>query len=138
MHSKMPKYPLCRNGKCIEISSCDKKLVKRGEEYFCEESCSEVGFTYSYQDSKYCIPNCDKEDYVIQGTQTCVKSCSSLNTDTSTDRYYFYEYIQNLAGNTLTENTCVTDCSATNKPYTRKNGHCDTECDSNVLGDVIK
>ena len=122
-------------GKCIEISSCDKKLVKRGEEYFCEESCSVVGFTYSYQDSKYCIPNCDKEDYVIQDTHTCVKSCSSLNTDTSTDKYYFYEYIQSIDGNTYSENTCVTDCSVTNKPYTRKNDHCDTECDSNVLGD---
>ena len=23
----------------------------------------------------------------------------------------------------------------TDKPYTRKNGHCDTDCDSNTLGD---
>lgn len=122
------------SGKCIEISLCDKKLIKRGEEYFCEESCS-GGLPYSYQDSNYCISNCDKEDYVIQDTHTCIKSCSELNTETSTDKYYFYEYDKNQPDSTIIENTCVKDCSATNKPYTRKNGHCDTDCDSNTLGD---
>ena len=89
----------------------------------------------NYQDSKFCISSCDKEDYVIQDTKTCVKSCSALNTDTSTDKYYFYEYDNTLSDNTYTENTCVKVCSSTNKPYTRINGHCDTDCDSNTLGD---
>jgi len=134
---KCPKthYVEKTTDKCIDLSSCDKKIMEKEGEYFCEENCSEDGFSYSYQNSQFCISSCDKEDYVIQDTNTCIKSCSSLNSDTSTDKYYFYEYDKTLADNTFTENTCVKDCSSTNKPYTRKNGHCDTECDSNTLGD---
>ncbi|MBO6243807.1 MAG: hypothetical protein J6O41_04490, partial [Clostridia bacterium] len=120
-------------GQCITLDSCENKIMKKEDEYFCEENCSGE-LPYSYQGSKYCISNCDKEDYVIQGSKTCVKSCSELNTETS-DKYYFYEYDKTLDGNTYSENTCVTDCSVTNKPYTRTNDHCDTECDSNTLGD---
>ena len=28
-------------GKCIELSLCAQKLIKKGDEYFCEEICSE-------------------------------------------------------------------------------------------------
>lgn len=35
------------------------------------------------------------------------------------------------------QNTCLLDCSTTNKPFTRKNDHCDTSCDTNPLGDYF-
>ena len=132
---KCPKthYVEKETGKCIDLSLCTQKINEKEGEYYCEEICPEDGFSYSYQNSQYCISNCDKEDYVIQGSKTCVKSCSSLNTDT--DKYYFYEYDETPGENSITENTCVKDCSGTNKPFTRINGHCDTECDSNTLGD---
>ena len=120
---------------CISECSAEKKITVKDNEKICSNSCDIEGYPYSYKDSQNCLSNCNPGDYVIQGTSTCVQSCTA---DGQGNKYYF-EYDSSLeekAGSPK-QNTCVSDCSTTNKPFTRKNDHCDTSCDTNPLGDYF-
>ena len=108
------------------------------DEYICTttSACTEQN-PYSYSDSKLCLSSCYPGDNIIEGTNICISSCSILNDNDNT--YFFFEYDKDLDEKEGSPkfDSCVRDCSTTNKPLARKNGHCDINCDTNPLGDYF-
>ena len=119
----------CYKEKCPD----DRPYIKSGDFYLCSkvDNCPQ-DYPYSYNGSKLCLSSCYPGDYVKEGTNICVESCSSLG-----ENYYFFEYDKDLdeKPGSPKYDSCVASCETTNKPKTRKNRHCDVECDINPLGD---
>ena len=112
--------------KCLLECNNNQKFTEIDGEYICSETCDDN--YYTYKDENLCLKSCYPDDYVEKVSKTCTNDCTSLNE--GLNKYYFYD-----SDETIKENICVLDCAETQKPFTRKNNHCDIGCDSNPLGD---
>ena len=88
----------------------------------CRPDCNDPtypAYTYYYEGIQVCQKKCNNNDYAVEGTNKCIRNCSSLGPD-----YYFFEN-ENEAGEQ--KRFCVTSCRSP-KPFIRGNT-CVESCD---------
>ena len=96
-------------------------------EYKCQDRCDATdGYIYYYKEDKICRDKCKTGDYLIEGTNECVSSCSKINDNNNV--YYFYEPEESEENTEPTQtNKCVLKCP-NGKEYVNLYNHCSTGC----------
>jgi len=107
-------------------TSCDSGHFQKynndinDKEIICVENCEQYEFYYetgSIYNIYKCLPNCNEGDYIIEGTQICVKECSS--------QYYTYyngtdkRCVLKCPSDKLftDQRTCMKECPKTGNKY---------------------
>ena len=89
--------------------------------YECLLECDSEDYYYQ-SGSKACLKGCEKDDFIIEKSKICVKSCPSSY------KKYFYDGANN---NTVYKNnTCVSECPNDKPLYDQSSGQCLFECRS--------
>ena len=93
------------------------------KEYICKSRCEVENYDFYYEKEKICLNDCKPNDFNIQYTNKCVKSCNEISDENT--KYYHYE--KKDENSIFQKNTCVTECP-NDKEFKDKDNYCRDKC----------